>query len=201
MCPRSLALRVHRVLLFLSRNQRKQLVEVPTVLTPTRIAVQIAEQIVGIQFLRVVVASGVLKVLSQNRVQQQRHLLERISERTVEQIVDIPSSGGGLGHGFSSSAGPAEKDFTGFFSHVSHGKKCGVPRHVSSWTPAAHGQPRGSDEEEKDELLAVPTQLRTRAQWGAASGAHRRLLSGEEEEEEEEEVEETSSWFLIFTLL
>ena len=37
--------------------------------------------------------------------------------------------------------------------------------HVSSWTPAAYGQPRGSDEEEKDELLAVPIQLRTPAQW------------------------------------
>ena len=56
-----------------------------------------------------------------------------------------------------------------------------LPRHVSSWTPAAYGQPRGSDEEEKDELLAVPIELRTPAQWarlreliGASSKARRR---------------------------
>ena len=56
-----------------------------------------------------------------------------------------------------------------------------LPRHVSSWTPAAYGQPRGSDEEEKDELLSVPIQLRTPAQWarlqeliGASSQARRR---------------------------
>ena len=35
-----------------------------------------------------------------------------------------------------------------------------LPRHVSSWTPAAHAQPRASDEEEEDELLAVLPQLR-----------------------------------------
>ena len=39
-CPRSLALRVHRVLVFLSRSQRNSWWEVPTVLSPTRIAVQ-----------------------------------------------------------------------------------------------------------------------------------------------------------------
>ena len=36
-CPRSLAHHVHHVLLFLSRSQREQLVEVPTVLSPLRI--------------------------------------------------------------------------------------------------------------------------------------------------------------------
>ena len=40
---------------------------------------------------------------------------KRISERTVEQIVDISSSGGALGQGSSSSAGPADEDFIGFF--------------------------------------------------------------------------------------
>ena len=40
---------------------------------------------------------------------------KRISERTAEQIVDIPSSGGGLAHESSSSAGPADEDFTGGF--------------------------------------------------------------------------------------
>ena len=75
--------------------------------------------------------------------------LQRISERTVEQIVDIPS-GVGLGQGSSSSARPAEEDFTGVFSHFSHGKKvrsagqvsADLPRHVSSWTPAAYEQSR-----------------------------------------------------------
>ena len=33
----------------------------------------------------------------------------------MEQIVDIPSSGGGLGQGSSSSGGPAHEDFTVFF--------------------------------------------------------------------------------------
>ena len=47
--------------------------------------------------------------------------LSRISERTVEQIVDI-SSGAGLGQGSSSSARPAEKDFTGVFRTFPHGK-------------------------------------------------------------------------------
>ena len=43
----------------------EQLVEVPTILTPTRIAVQIAEQIVGIP-----VPHGVVQVLSQERAHQ-----------------------------------------------------------------------------------------------------------------------------------
>ena len=80
----------------------------------------------------------------------------------------------------------------GFFLHFSPRKKvrsagqvsADLPRHVSSWIPAAHVQPRGSDEEqlakEKEEeqrrkakevrklevtaLLAVPMALRTQAQ-------------------------------------
>ena len=44
-----------------------------------------------------------------------------MSERTLEQNVDI-SSGAGLGQGASSSAGPADEDFTGFFRTFRHGK-------------------------------------------------------------------------------
>ena len=63
--------------------------------------------------------------------------------------------------------------FKGFFRTFSPRKKvrsagqviADLPRHVSSWTLAACGQRRGSDEEKTDELLAVPIQLRTPAQW------------------------------------
>ena len=55
-----------------------------------------------------------------------------------------------------------------------------LPRRVSSWTPAAYGQTRGSDEE-VEVLLAVPIQLRTPTQWarlreliGASSQSRRR---------------------------
>ena len=69
---------------------------------------------------------------------------ERISERTVEQIVDI-SPGDDRGQGSSSSAGPADEDFPGVFRTFPHGKKvrsagqvsADLPRHVSSSTPAA----------------------------------------------------------------
>ena len=94
----------------------EQLVEVPTVLSPTRIALQIAEQIVDTS-----VPQGrggkrrVQGFLPEQSSTATSSSLERISERTVEQIVDIPSSGGGLGHGSSSSAGPADEDVTGGF--------------------------------------------------------------------------------------
>ena len=72
-------------------------------------------------------ASGKFKVLSQDRVHQRRILLANaISERIVEQIVDI-SPGGGLGQGSASSAGAADEDFTVVFRTFHHGKKCGVP--------------------------------------------------------------------------
>ena len=45
-CPQFLALRVHRVLLFLSRSQRISWLKCRPFLSPTRIALQIAEQIV-----------------------------------------------------------------------------------------------------------------------------------------------------------
>ena len=85
-------------------HSTEQLVEVPTVLSPTRIALQIAEQIVGIPAPRGRV-QGFLPVQSSTATFS---FMERISERTVEQIVDFPSSGGGFGQGSSSPAGPAD---------------------------------------------------------------------------------------------
>ena len=77
----------------------------------------------------------VVKVLSQDRVQQRRTLLANaflsglwsrssiFPEQTVEQIVDI-SPGDGLGLGSTSSAGAADEDFTGFFALFPRLKKC-----------------------------------------------------------------------------
>ena len=103
-----------------------QLVEVPTVLTPTRIAVQIAEQIVGIPVLH---GRGQGSLPGQGSPASGK----RISERIVEQIVDFPvqtveqivDTSPGLGS--SSSAGPADEDFTGVFRIFPIEKKCGVP--------------------------------------------------------------------------
>ena len=98
----------------------EQLVEVPTVLSPTRIALRIAEQIVDTP-----VPQGRGKRRGQGFLPGQSSTAvssaKRISERTVEQIVDIPSSGVGLGQGSSSSAGPAD-DLLGVFRTFPHGK-------------------------------------------------------------------------------
>ena len=123
----------------------EQLVDVPTVLTPTRIALQIAEQLVDIPVPQVSVSGGghqgslsgqgsvgeqivdipVPRGRGKRRVQG--FLPEQsTTAQSVEQIVDIPS-GGGLGQGSSSSAGLADDDFSGGFRTFSHGKKCGVP--------------------------------------------------------------------------
>ena len=138
MCPRSLALRVHHVLLFLSRSQRKQLVEVPTVLSPSRIALRIEEQIVDTPVPRGR-GPGFLPEQSSTATSSSGKPTsfsgKRISERTVEQIVDISSSGGGLGQVSSSSASPADEDF----NVVTHGKKCGVP---GRWCECAAGWAR-----------------------------------------------------------
>ena len=148
-CPRSLALRVHRVLLFLSR----------TVLSPTHIALQIAEQIFDTP-----VPQGrggkrrVQGILPEQSSTATSSFLERISERTAEQIVDIPSSGGGLGQGSSSSAGPEDEDFTGF-SHFSTWKKvrsagqvvsAQLGGHVSSSTLSAHQMARAGEPADSD---------------------------------------------------
>ena len=116
-CPRSLALRVHLVLVP-EPQSADQLVEVPTVLSLLRIA----EQIVGIPAPRGRV-QGLLPELSSTATSSS---LERISERTVEQIVDM-SPGGGLGQGLASSAGAADEDFTRFFAFFPNFlKKCEV---------------------------------------------------------------------------
>ena len=67
-----------------------QLVEVPTVLTPTRIALQIAEQIVGIPVPRDC-GEQRLQGLLPGQGSTSVSSAERISERTVEQLVDISS--------------------------------------------------------------------------------------------------------------
>ena len=114
--------------LVLEPQTAEQLVEVPTVQSPTRIALQIAEQIVD-----TTVPQGhggkrrVPGFLPEQSSTATSSSLERISERTLEQIVDISSSGGGLGHGSSSSAGLADEDFAGVFRNFLQGKKCGVP--------------------------------------------------------------------------
>ena len=80
--------------------------EVPTVLTPTRIALQIAEQIVGIpvprgcgeQRLQGLLLQGLLPGQGSTSVSS----AHRISERTVEQIVDFPR---GVLLGFSPGQG------------------------------------------------------------------------------------------------
>ena len=72
----------------------EQLVEVPTVLSPTRIALMIAEQIVSTPVPRGR-GQGFLPEQSSTAISSSGKC---ISERTVEQIVDI-SPGGGLGQG------------------------------------------------------------------------------------------------------
>ena len=131
---------------------------------------------------------------------------ERISERIVEQIVDIP--GGGL-KVFAQVRGhlhhphlqlvfmKTQMSLVKGFSHFSPWEKSAevagqvsahLPRHVSSWTPAACVQPRRSEEAARCTDTASDT-----GAVGLASRAHRRLLPGEEEEAEEEEEEEGSS--------
>ena len=95
----------------------EQLVEVPTVLAPLRIA----DQIVGIPVPR---GRGQGSLPGQSTTATHSSG-KRISERIVEQIVDFPaqtveqivdtSPGGGLGRGSASSAGAADEDFTFFF--------------------------------------------------------------------------------------
>ena len=112
-------------------QEAEQLVEVPTVLSPTCIALQIAEQIVDTPVPR---GRGQGSLPGQSSTASHSSG-KRISERIVEQIVDFPaqtveqivdiSPGGGLGQGSASSAGAADEDFT-VFSHFSPWKKCGV---------------------------------------------------------------------------
>ena len=77
----------------------------------------------------------------------------------MEQIVDNPSSGGCLGQGSSSSAGPADEDFTGVFRTFPHGKKvrsaghvvsAQLGEHVSSSTLNAHQMARAGEPVDSD---------------------------------------------------
>ena len=86
----------------------EQFVEVPTVLTPTRIALQIAEQIVGIPVPRGC-GEQRLQGFSPGQGSTMVSSAERISERTVKQIVDIP--GRGL-QGFSPGQGSSSVSST-----------------------------------------------------------------------------------------
>ena len=100
----------------------EQLVEVPTVLSPTRIALQI----VGIPVPRGRGNRRVQGFLPRQSSTATPSSVERIPERTVEQIVDFLSSGGGLGQGSSPSTGLPGTANQGFFRTFPRGKKCGV---------------------------------------------------------------------------
>ena len=135
----------------------EQLVEVPTVLTPTRIALQIAEQIVDTPVPRgrgegrvqgflprqsSTATPSAEERISERIVQQfSPSSAKRTSERIEEQLVDT-SPGVGLGQGSSSSAGPADEDFAEFFRTFPSGKKVRVPPRVrvrSCPERSAHG--------------------------------------------------------------
>ena len=142
-------------------QQAEQLVEVPTIVSYSLLQRTMEQQ--TLQFLVVVEGETlVFKVFSQNRVSTATlSSAERISERIVEQIVDIPVSGGGL-HDFctgqsSSSVLRSPTDWLNtedvafqcfFFRNFSPPSKSAkvtrhssarVPRHVSSSTSSACG--------------------------------------------------------------
>ena len=98
----------------------EQLVEVPTVLTPTRIALQIAEQIVGIPVPRGC-GEQRLQGLLPGQGSTSVSSAERFSERIMEQIVDIPRGGFqgfSPGHG-STSFSSAERILSVLWSNSS----------------------------------------------------------------------------------
>ena len=96
----------------------EQLVEVPTLLSVAVLQQRTAEQLAYIPVPRGR-GQGFLPEQSSTAISSSG---KRISERTVERIVDI-SPGGGLGHGSSSSAGPADEDFTLVFRTFPQRKK------------------------------------------------------------------------------
>ena len=141
----------------------EQLVHVPTVLSPLRIA----EEIVGIpapqrggnwslqgplpgqvstfsplperiseRIVEQIAVPSPVERISQRIVEQivVSSPAERISERTVEQIVDI-SPGDDRGQRSSSSAGPADEDFQGVFRTFSPRKKVRSAGQVSADLP------------------------------------------------------------------
>ena len=169
----------------------EQLVEVPTVLSPLRIA----EQIVGIPVPRGRGERRVQGFLPRQSSTATPFAEERISERIVEQLVDI-SPGGGLGQGSASSAGAAGGDFTGFFRtfrQIAKSAKLAshssprVPASVSPSTPAAQLEdaplPDSIEWVQLRERHAGKTfhwNRRTRATvWKAAAGGSARGLGRE----------------------
>ena len=130
----------------------EQLVEVPTLLSVAVLQQRTAEQLAYIPVPRGR-GQGFLPELSSTAISSSG---KRISERTVERIVDI-SPGGGLGHGSSSSAGPADEDFIGVFRTFPQRKKSAtrpphsgsaLPPHSSPWTPPAYDVSMGRVEEQ-----------------------------------------------------
>ena len=162
------------------------LVEVPTVLSPTRIALRIAEQIVDTpvpQGLGKRRGQGFLPGQSSTAVSSAK----RISERTVEQNVDI-SPGAGLGQGASSSAGPADEDFTGGFRTFLHGKKvrsagqvvsARLGEHVSSSTLSAHQMARAGEPVDSDGsdvwVLVCPPDIGKSYYWNRRTNSTTRV--------------------------
>ena len=155
-CPRSLALRVHRVLLLLSRSQRNSWWKCrPSCLLRASL----------LQIVDTPVPRGRDQGSLPGQSSTTSHSSgKRISERIMEQIVDFPeqtveqivdtSPGVCFGQESSSSAGPADEDFNWVFRTFLRGKKSAraaaspsarVPPHSSSWTPAAYEASSGSD--------------------------------------------------------
>ena len=104
----------------------EQLVEVPTLLSVAVLQQRTAVQLASIPVPRGR-GQGFLPVQRSTAISSSG---KRISERIVEQIVNISPPGVGLGQGSSSSAGPADEDFTGFFRTFLRGKKVRVPPRV-----------------------------------------------------------------------
>ena len=149
----------------------EQLVEVPTLLSVAVLQQRTAEQLASIPVPRGR-GQGFLPEQSSTAISSSG---KRISERTVERIVDI-SPGGGLGHGSSSSAGPADEDFTGVFRTFPQRKKSAtrpphsrsaLPPHLSPSTPAAQleSQEEAEAERPEDVLLAYLLEQRHPEEW------------------------------------
>ena len=180
------------------QSAEQLVVEVPTVLSPRASLCRSRSRSSAFQFLRVLVANGVFKVFSQNRVQQRRLLLwNAFPERTVEQIVDIPSSGGGLRQESSSSAGAADEDFTGFFFFALFPKikKCEVGSAPES-EGARQCQLIHAGGSARIGLVVDVTHSCSAGRVGGGQGGSEEGAREQEEEEEEEEEETSSRLFM-----
>ena len=148
----------------------EQLVEVPTVLSPTRIALRIAEQIVDTPVPRGRGQGCVHGFLQEQSTTATPSAEERISERIVEQfspssvkrtserieeqivfLLQVVAWDTGLPHLLVLQM----RILLGVFRTFPRGKKSArasaspsaeLPREVSSWTPAAYGETIGADE-------------------------------------------------------